>query len=123
MANTKEKIGYCGVKLLAWGSYRTHPNAKEIERLQKHVEELSVGVTIEESKTEFLDASKTFDDLLLKQEIYWAQRSRVNRIKHGDKNTKFLHSKASQRCRRNLLRELEVNKTIGWRRLRILLVL
>lgn len=45
--------------------------------------------------------SKKLDDLLLKQEIYWAQRSRVAWLKHADKNTKFFHLKATQRCRWN----------------------
>ena len=45
--------------------------------------------------------SKKMDDLLLKQEIYWAQRSRITWLKHGDRNTKFFHSKALQRRRRN----------------------
>ena len=55
----------------------------------------------EESKAEFLEVSKTLDDLLMKQEIYWAQRSRISWLKHGDKNTKKIHAKASQRRRRN----------------------
>ena len=104
LANTKEKIGHCGVELLAWGSSRTHPDAKEIKTLQKHVEKLSVGIISEESKAEFLVASKKLDDLLLQQEIYWAQRSRVNWLKHGDRNTKFFHSKASQRRRKNFIK-------------------
>ena len=104
LANTKEKIGHCGAKLLAWGSSRTHPDAKEIKRLQKHVEKLSARVNTEESKADFLAASKKLDDLLLKQEIYWAQISQVNWLKHRDKNTKFFHSKASQRRWKNFIK-------------------
>ena len=61
------------------------------------MEKLSLGVISEKSKAEFLAASKKLDDLLLKQEIYWAQRSWVNWLKHGDINTKIFHSKTSQR--------------------------
>ena len=75
--------------------------------MQKHVEELSVGVNTVESKTEFLAASRKLDDLLLKQEIYWAQRSQVNRLKYGDQNTKNFHFKASQRHWRNFIKEVK----------------
>ena len=50
----------------------------------------------EESKVEFLVASKNLDALLIKQEIYWAQRPRISWLKHGDKNMKFFHLKASK---------------------------
>ena len=66
LTNTKEKIRHCRAELHAWGSSKIHPDAKEIKRMQKHVEELSVRVTTMESKTEFLAASRKLDDLLLK---------------------------------------------------------
>ena len=42
----------------------------------------------ETNKAELLDLSKRMDELLQKQEIYWAQWSRVSWLKHGDTNTK-----------------------------------
>lgn len=49
-------------------------------------------------KSDFILAGKELDDLLLKQEIYWVQRSHISWLKHKDKNSdiKFFHSKASQ---------------------------
>ena len=44
---------------------------------------------------------------MLKQEIFWAQRSRICWLKHGDKNTKFFHAKASQKRQRNFIQGLK----------------
>ena len=63
-----------------------------------------------------MEVSKKLDDLLLKQEINWAQRSRVAWLKHGDKNTKIFHSKASQRQRRNHIKGInEFTRALGGR--------
>ena len=58
-------------------------------------------------QAEYLEVSKKLDDLLLKQEIYWARRSRLAWLKHGDKNTKFFRSKASQKQRRNRIKGIK----------------
>ncbi|XP_065633632.1 uncharacterized protein LOC112033392 [Quercus suber] len=99
----RQKIKSCGDELQAWGSSRTHPDAEEIKKLQKWVEVLQVAECTVESRAEWLEASKKLDSLLRQQEIYWAQRSRVPWLKHGDKNIKFFHSKALQRRRRNFI--------------------
>ena len=79
-----------------WGSSKTKPKTDEIKGLQKKLEVLNAMEMTEDSKSEFLEVSKQLDDLLLKQEIFWRQRSWVSWLKYGNIDTKFFHSKASQ---------------------------
>lgn len=86
----KEKIRCCGDELLAWGSTKTDPNVEEIKSLHKRIEGLIAKDVTPENRAKFLGASKRLDEPQLKQEMYWAQRSRVSWLKHGDKNKKIL---------------------------------
>lgn len=107
LEDIKQKIQICGEILRTWGLSKTKLNAKEIKLLQKKLEVLNSEEVTEESKARLLEISKPLDDLMMKQEIYWAQRSRISQLKHRDKNTEFFHAKASQRRRRNHIKGIK----------------
>ena len=45
--------------------------------------------------------------LLVREEVYWKRRSRIQWLKEGDKNTAFSHKQASQRRKTNTIKGLE----------------
>lgn len=49
------------------------------------------------------------DNLLLKEEIYWKQRSRINWLSEGDRNTAYFHKYATARRKRNSIHRLKKN--------------
>ena len=60
-----------------------------------------------DSRAEYLAILKKLDNLLLKQNVFWAQSSSISWLKHGDKNTNFCHAQASQRRRRNHIQRIK----------------
>ena len=49
------------------------------------------------------------DELLFKEEMLWKQRSRIDKIRWGDRNTKFFRDKATWRAKKFFISSLERN--------------
>lgn len=73
IAAIKETISACGVDLQAWGAYKAEPEVEAIKQLQNRLDSLNKADCTDASQAQYLEVSKKLDDLLVKQEIYWAQ--------------------------------------------------
>ncbi|XP_057425675.1 uncharacterized protein LOC130719041 [Lotus japonicus] len=101
------KIDVVGQHLKSWGSEKYGDLPKKIADSKKHLQRLQGGVQTDSVITEAKQVERNLDDLLKQEEIFWGQRSRANWLKHGDRNTRFFHTKATQRRKRNLIEEIK----------------
>ncbi|KAL0462101.1 UNVERIFIED_CONTAM: LINE-1 retrotransposable element O protein [Sesamum latifolium] len=64
------------------------------------------GKLSEETKARALSEKAELTKLILQEEVFWKQRSKVLWLKEGDRNTCFFHAKANQRHHTNAIRKL-----------------
>ncbi|KAK6142941.1 hypothetical protein DH2020_023289 [Rehmannia glutinosa] len=109
----KSKIQQCGMSLKKWeqdhfGNVENQIRICEKE-LQKPITSTPSLVMIQARQ----NPETWLQELLLKQEKMWHQRSRANWIKDGDRNTSFFHKTASGRKSRNTIERIK-NKDERW---------
>ncbi|XP_057428231.1 uncharacterized protein LOC130721452 [Lotus japonicus] len=87
----------------SWGKQKFGDIPKKISDLKVRLQNLQRKPKTDGILREMREAERELDVLLEREEIWWSQRSRANWLKHGHRNTRFFHQKASQRRKRNLI--------------------
>jgi hypothetical protein len=78
---------------------------KKIEKLRKRLQIVSLYQD-EYSLSEKKRITKEMDELLVKEEVMWKQRSRIDWLNSGHQNTSYFHRKASWRAKKNGITQL-----------------
>ncbi|KAL5750859.1 hypothetical protein ACOSP7_025462 [Xanthoceras sorbifolium] len=112
--------------LSSWNQQKRRQFNQEINDLLRQLkEEHNVQGGFKVNWDRIRDIEWKLDKVLAKKEEYWRQRSRTLWLQGGDKNTKFFHSKASLRRKRNRIlglmddngtwrdKDFEIEKVVG----------
>ena len=94
--------------LHSWSRVHIGYLPKKLDAARKRLNRLfkrSDKVAVLERKETLLE----MDELLIKEEIMWKQRSCLDKMKWGDRNTKFFRSKATWRAKKNNISSLRRN--------------
>ena len=90
-----------------WDSSVLQSTNRKIWSAQKDLERVAAGTLTDENVARQKELSNEIEFLLEQEEIHWAQRSRLNWLQHGDKNTSYFHNFANARRKRNMIEKLK----------------
>jgi exonuclease VII large subunit len=93
-ANLAGRLSVVHEQLHKWDRYTLQSSKKKIRAAQRELEQVSKHLDLE------------IERLLEQEEIHWAQRSRVNWLQFGDKNSSYFHKFANTRKERNKIKRL-----------------
>jgi hypothetical protein len=106
VAELKSKLQSVSHNLSTWGRETFGSVRLQIRTLQRDLAILRsqrgrVGPSMEEK-----EIVAKLEEVLQREEIMWRQRSRIQGLAEGDKNTRFFHLRASQRKNKNRIAAL-----------------
>lgn len=99
------KMRYCNQALAEWGksvtgNFRQRVSQCHYELKMLHTKEDAFSVA------RYKEVRCTLFSILDQKEVYWKQRAKQFMLKEGDKNSKYFHTAASSKNKRNLISQL-----------------
>jgi hypothetical protein len=106
LADIKNNLQHTMKALKSWSREKFGRVDKEIKKLNARLEWL-YSHNPHLHTYEIKHVTARLDELLLREEMLWRQRSRVTWLKEGDQNTKFFHRRATWRAKKNSIKILK----------------
>ena len=88
-------------QLKLWSKTEFNGRQRKQEKLMQSLQDAIRGNSKLDDGQEIRRLESQINAMLVDEEMYWKQRSRVDWLQEGDKNTKYFHAKASARKRKN----------------------
>ncbi|XP_020190758.2 uncharacterized protein [Aegilops tauschii subsp. strangulata] len=92
--------------LRGWGRTVFGSVRRQIQRLEKELLDAKERALVTGLTTEVRDIESQLNEVYEREEIMQKQRSRVDWLKAGDRNTQYFQNRASHRKRKNTVKEL-----------------
>jgi hypothetical protein len=86
-----------------WGKRKFGNITRELSKLREKLANLQEASAPRE---EIRTVTDQMNEVLYREEMLWLQRSRIDWLREGDRNTKFFHHKAVWRARKNKIMKL-----------------
>ena len=96
-----ENLKRCASELSSWSSSVYGLIPKKIQLKRNALSALTQQDKNGELSSEIRNLKRELNGLLEDEELYWGQRAKAHWLKEGDRNTKFFHAHASDRCKQN----------------------
>ncbi|KAL5842776.1 hypothetical protein ACOSQ3_013379 [Xanthoceras sorbifolium] len=102
----RDKLVLCADRLENWSKVKFGSLKKAIDRKRCEINLLYDRKQFVQVLDAIKSRERELESLLSKEELYWKQRSRVDWLLAGDKNSKFFHRRATARKKKNQISSL-----------------
>lgn len=107
------KIHDVQTALFKWRKKKFVNGKKEISKLKHEIVCLTNNTSDSFNKEHFKKIQEEIEELGRQEEMYWGLRFRINWLRWGDPNSKYLHATTIQRRQRNIISMLQ-NAENAW---------
>lgn len=107
MSRIKNNINKLTQNLTNWNRHTFGNFKKQLVENKRKLETLYNFNLNEQIMSEIAQTKKLIEDLERKEEIFLAQKSRINWLKYGDKNSKFFHISTITRKQHNRITTIQ----------------